>query len=218
MTKKKEDPKARLAAAFVTIASEKGVDQITLEAVAKKARVPFSTAHYQLRTMGLSIIEFGLRSVGTHGQEFTRNYLERRAREAPAENPLEQYLEGTFAWFKEFRPYANIWLFQYHAIAVNPQLRAIHQTFLDTAIVRIEKLIFESVGKGFYPEWSRRETKIPVSEVAIAVHSILMGGTTRALVSTRGSPEIGDPGDFHLRVTLRAVAAMMKSLQQTSKT
>jgi AcrR family transcriptional regulator len=206
---RKNDPKTKLADAFIDLASREGAYRITLEAVAKKARVPFSTAHYHLKALGVGLVEFGLREVGVRAQAYIQAFLERAGRESPKGNPLHDYVIGSFAWARELRPHASIWLFQYHLIAVNEATREAHQIFLDAALERIEKLIFESVGKGFYPERTRRPGK--TRDAAIAVHSLLIGGMTRALVSSTDSKSPHSALESHERIVLSTIDCLLKS-------
>lgn len=200
----------RIAEAFIAIASEQGVNRVTLEGVSKKAGVPFSTAHYQLRALNMTVVQFGLSVVGRGAQQFIQTYLDKEGAEMPEEDPLRQYVEGSFAWLSKFRSHANIWLFQYHVIAVDPAIRVTHQAFLDAAAMRIEKLIFESVGKGFYHEWSRSFPREKTARAAVAIHSLLMGAMTRALVSVDEEANEGGALNFHLDVTLHAITAILR--------
>jgi AcrR family transcriptional regulator len=206
---KKIDPKTRLADAFIDLASREGAYRITLEAVAKKAGVPFSTAHYQLRTLGMGLVEFGLREVGVRAQAYIQSFLDRAGRESPKGNPIHDYVIGSFAWARELRPHASIWLFHYHLIAVNEATRRAHQSFLDAAVERIEKLIFESVGKGFYSERTWRPGK--TRDIAVAVHSLLIGGMTRALVSSTEPKSPHSALESHERIVLSTIDRLLKS-------
>lgn len=187
MTKRKhplKDPSTRLKAAIIDLAGEHGADRVTLDGAAKRAKIPFSSAHSLLKKSGMSVLQYGIQEVGENAQRTIAAYIATEQKGNPTKNPLHHYINGTFDWAERFPRHASLWLFQYHTISVNrPDLER-HQEFLDTAVSRIEKLIYEGVGRGIY------KTVENVSKTATVIHTLLMGATLRALVSARkGSSE-----------------------------
>lgn len=202
----KIDPKSKLADAFIELASRDGAYRITLEAVAKKAKIPFSTAHYHLKATKLSLVEFGLREVSARGQAFTVEFLERAARAHPEANPLHQYIEVTHAWARKQRSLATLWLFHYHLASVDARARADYQPFLDAAVSRIEKLIYECIGRGLYPERAAGSAGLSTPDLALAIHSLLIGSLHRGLICVSEGDEAMKE---HEEVSRKAVDALL---------
>lgn len=196
--KRREDVERRLANAYIELAATGGAYRITLEAAAKKAEVPFSTAHYHLKAAGCSLVELGIRAVGVSAQEYITSWLAERAKRDPDSNTLHHYIEGSFEWIKTYRNHGRLLLFQYYLISGSEIEQIKFQEFIDVAKLRIEKLIYENRGRGYY-----QGVKKP-SEMSDSIHSIMMGAVTRGLVSN-----IPDSLNFHMLLTIKTVDELL---------
>lgn len=173
MKKRDLPPEERVVNAFIEFCDERGILEATLQKIARKAGVPFSTAHYHWGGSLERLISAVLQKIGKSAQEYIFARLQNPKKGEG--NPLECYVQGTFDWIEERGGDARLWVyFFYHASTGVDQRRA-HEAFLVVARKRILQLLFEAKGRGYYPKLE------PTLERASQIHALVFGYGIQAI-------------------------------------
>jgi AcrR family transcriptional regulator len=164
----------KILEAYVDLAYELGPAMVTLEKVAKKAGVAFSTVRYHFAGEQLDLMRSAVFYVGAIGQNYIQAFVESREREANF-NGVHEYTRGTFQWTLESPAYVSYLFHFYYLCSTRVNLVLDNKAFLETARGRVRSLLFESIGRGLY-----RPVRDPVT-LAQQIHILVIGGVLTAL-------------------------------------
>ena len=80
-----------------------------------------------------------------------------------------EYIETSFSFIETHPEIFSYTMYFYYLLSTNAEFVKGNEEFLNTAIKRVESLIFESIGRGFYkkPENIKRKAK--------QIHTLLYG-------------------------------------------
>ena len=165
--KKLEPARSLLIESLMSLVSEIGAHQITLQKVAKRAKIPFSTAHYYFGGNKDLIFKEAAIQAGTQGQNYIAAYLQKHSN--LNSNPVELYIKGTFQWLKDHPIESRYWLFNYYYSSLNPDFIEQQALFIENARKRVLNLLFEAKGRGFYPKLNL------TPDLAAQVHTLIFG-------------------------------------------
>ncbi len=173
----------KMLTAYIALCTRDSVLNVTLQKTAKHAKVPFATAHYHWGGKKKELVVEALKFIGARAQHYIEKYLNDSA--LKHKNMVEAYATGTFQWVIEHRGEAQLWLFFYHHLAAGSSTPEVGMSFVTTARLRVERLITESVGNGFY---SRPKD---LSLAGSVIHSFVFSNGIFAIMS-RSDPKTKD--------------------------
>ncbi len=166
----------RMINAYLEVASDEGVHRATLQKVAKKAGVPFATAHYHFGNDPDALLEMSMLEISNRARAFT---LERLARgQKSGLDPVRSYAEATFAWTEHQALEAQLWLFSYYRAGVSQRSRENQALTLQVARDRVYRLLCEGVGSGEI----RMKAK-PTRELGDALHTLVFAYGIQAIIA-----------------------------------
>ncbi len=159
---------AEILEAYLKVALEEGVDGVTLQKVASRAGVAYSTVHYYFGDAGHSLVDTALQYVGKASEEF----MERRLAPALAatdNNALRAYVDAKFEWNKKFPTYASMLCYFLYQATRDKPARQLSSRLYQVSLQKMQAMILQEIGKGNIP---------PLKDVEIAsakVQTILSG-------------------------------------------
>lgn len=169
--------------AYLELGARDGITLVTLDKIAKRAKVSFGTVHYYFGGKESELESAAIQYVGMQAQKFIVAYLETlRLSGQPTTGPWS-YFRGSFRWAHENRAHSSFWLHFYYLITVRLRPKAANSAFLEGGRKRLESLIFESVGRGELP------TLQDVPKLSEKLHSLLIGFMLTSLCDPRKNAE-----------------------------
>jgi AcrR family transcriptional regulator len=166
--------------AYISLCAEIGITNVTLEKVAKKAKLAFATVRYHFAQKGVSLEWEAALHAAQVGQKFTQDFLDKE-RTKSSFHPLKSYLEGTLEWVEKNPRFATFLIYFYYMSATDQTLPIRNDALLKTARIRVTSLLHEAIGKGLIPK------KENIEILAIQIHLIVFGSGVVAM--TVGSRE-----------------------------
>lgn len=180
--KKSLPAKETLLNGFIILIHDIGAHQVTLQKVAKKAKVPFSTAHYYYGGDWDRIFSDAVQVVGERLQTFTTAYIQSHSN--VKSNPIELYVNASFQWILENKYDPSLWLFNFYFSSLKPDFAVRQDEFVEQARKRVLGLLFEAKGKGFYP-------KLKVTQdAAVLAHTLVHGFAIQAVVQNHDAKKV----------------------------
>lgn len=171
----------KLIDSFVLLAADIGIANITLQKVATHAKVAFGTVRYHFAgDDNLDLTQAAIFHVLQRGQAYIEKYIQKkRLSSGDKFNGIESYIDGTFQWLKDCRHDFSFLVYFYYMGTSNMKMAIKNNFFLDSARARVDNLLHESIGRGFYekPKDTRR--------VILQIHALLVGAGTIACTETR---------------------------------
>ncbi len=192
---------AAILQAFIKLCHKLGPHNVTLQKVAKEARVAFGTVRYHFAGPELDLHRSAIFYAILIGQQYIHSWLEER-RFRPDFNGVHEYIRGTFQWYK-MDPATVSYVFNfYYLCTTKVDLVIDNKRFLETARGRIEALFFESVGRGQYPHVTHSQ------ELAKLIQAVVAGGVLMAATSR-------EPKELEViqEITVRSVDAVICAQQ-----
>lgn len=201
MAKKKIDGnvKEQIIKAYVELCYEKSNNAVTLQLIADQAGVAFSTVRYYFAKERLLLEKEAIEYTFKIAHDF---FLKRaqEARENESFNPLMDYIDASFVFIEQFPHVFSYTMYFYYLLSTNAEFVKGNEEYLNTAIKRIEGLIYESIGRGFY------KTTVNIPQKAKQVHTLLYGNLLITFTQHNKKNEY----DERLINTKEGVALIMK--------
>jgi AcrR family transcriptional regulator len=169
-----QGPREKVLEAFILLCHEEGLLHATLQKAAKKAKVPFATAHYHWGGEPEKLITATLIEVGRKAQLFIEEYLQKSVSEGL--NPVESYVRGTFKWCQASSAEAKLWVYFFYHASLNRERSTAYHQFIKVAHQRVLNLLFEAKGRGFYPHAS------PDLQLAGWVHALVFANGVQTII------------------------------------
>lgn len=135
--------------AYLDVALKAGVESVTLQKVAKQAKMPYATIHYYFGKSERSLLENALIYVGTASEKFIEQTVANQMFKTQ-ENSVEAYIAAKFLWNEKFPKYASLWCYFIYQTTRDDQYRRLHSVFFKENTVRMRTLLLLEVGKGTY--------------------------------------------------------------------
>lgn len=163
----------KLIEAYLALAMKEGLENVTYQKVATKAKVAFGTVRYHFADTDLDLLQSAVVFVAQKGQLFIERYLEKQRREVDFD-PVKSYIEGTFEWIGKHRKHASFLVLFYYTATTDRKMAISNERFLSTALTRIKSLALEGAALGIY-------ASIPNDSQIVAIHSAIVGGCIMAM-------------------------------------
>jgi AcrR family transcriptional regulator len=163
-----EDTRRKILEAAIRLIRKIGVENITLQKVAKEARVSYYAVYYHFKDKGDELTHAAIEYVGKEAQKFISAKLETAAQD-PDADLIAAYIRSNIEWSCERPEHASCWLYYYYICSSHPKLRGVNSATMEVARQRIERLINESVGRQHMAK--PRDAK----RLAFQIHSHVVG-------------------------------------------
>lgn len=163
-----DSTREKILNAYISLCAEIGVTQVTLQKVAHKSKLGFTTVRYHFAEQGSSLEYEASMYVAQAGQRFTQASLE-RARRKQGFHGLKAYIDATFDWIEAYPDLAKFLIYFYYVSGTKQNLPIRNDSLVETARLRTASLIHESIGRG------EIKTGFNVTHMAEKVHSVVYG-------------------------------------------
>lgn len=189
--------------AFLDVAMKEGIDNITLQKVAKQAKTPYATVHYYFGKSEFSLLENALVYVGMASEKF----IERAMSEIlgkTKENTVEAYISAKFIWNEKFPKYASLWSYFMYQATRDKEYLQIHSVFWKDNIARMKTFLLLEVGKGTYKNLKDIDT------LADQIYQVIMGAMIVSMSASSGSKSVKERKETTFEITRALIAANSK--------
>jgi AcrR family transcriptional regulator len=188
--------------AFLSFCINEGIENVTQQKIAKKAKIALATLQYYFGKGKPSLTSSALRWVAKTGQGFTSRQLQNESAK-PGYQPLYAYFQITFAWAKDHPTHASFWLYSHYLASIESEYGDLHAGFFQGGRRRIESLLYEQFGRQ-----GKAPPKNP-AELAARIHTLLHGSVIVGIVdrSSSGSLAVQEKQLLRSVETLLADAA-----------
>lgn len=175
------DTQVKLIDSFVILAADIGIANVTLQKVANHAKVAFGTVRYHFAGEdNLDLTQAAIFHVLQRGQAYIEKYLQNKRMASSATfNGVESYIEGTFQWLKDHRHDFSFLTYFYYMGTSHMKLVLKNDFFLESARTRVDNIVHEAIGRGFYEKPADTRTAI------LQIHALLVGSGIIACTETR---------------------------------
>lgn len=163
------DKESEILEAYLDVALKAGVENVTLQKVAKQAKMPYATIHYYFGKSDLSLLEHALIYVGVASEKFIEQTMAAILLKSQ-ENAVEAYISAKFLWNEKFPKYASLWCYFIYQSTRDAEYRKLSAQFFKENSVRMRTLLLLEVGKGTYPSIKR------VDELSDKIYQSILGG------------------------------------------
>lgn len=184
MVKKKtqeraENTRSKILDAYIALCAEIGITSVTLQKVAKKAKIAFATVRYHFAEQGVNLEYEAALHVAQSGQRFTQKSID-EARGDKKFDGLKAYVETTFDWIETCPEQAKYLVYFYYLSGTKLELPIRNDSLINTARLRTAALLHENIGRGLI------QPHKDVNLLAEKIHSIVFGSGVLAMsVATR---------------------------------
>lgn len=190
------DLKEVVLLAFIDLVYEKGIENVTLQKVADKARVAFGTVRYHYANDQQGLTDSAVIYVYEAGYKFIEDYSI-EARKQASFNPIKNYIDTMFAWIEVHPSKASLMMYYWFLCTGKNRTKLINAEYINIAVQRIVSQIHETVGMKIYNQVKNIEHK------ASQIHAAVMGAGIVAM-TTRDY-------DMKKQMCLAMVEAIMSS-------
>jgi AcrR family transcriptional regulator len=163
----------RILEAFLELAHGGGIEEITLQRVAKKAGVAYGTVRYYFNERDLSMSRQAAAYVGRCAQDFVESYLRDRLH-AGKQPGILCWLEANLRWAEKHPLHVSFVLYFYYLCSTRALGHELNRDFLGVAVRRVQELLYLDIGRERLPRVER------IEELALSIHSQVIGGIFRA--------------------------------------
>lgn len=184
---------------FLNLAMKIGVENITLEKIAKEAKVAFGTVRYHFSPNQMSLTDSAVLYVVKSGQNYVNELISQERMKAEF-NGVHAYIRANFDWVQKRKAHASFLLHYYYLCVTQVKVVIRNNLLLDSTRVRIRGLVHESIGSGVYSSVQH------VDELVLQIHSIVMGSVI--IAGTEGSEK---SYQMQCEIAIDAVTRIMKS-------
>lgn len=177
MAEKAKSSRDRILEAYIELAYEIGIPNITLQKIADEAGVAFGTVRYYFSSEEGEIIhKAAFQTALAHSFREVAN-ITAKLRTKKNANPVFVYVESMFDWVQQFPAYGSFLIYYYYLSSSKLRPSTELGDVNVKARQRIEALLFESIGMGFFKSVKN------VKEAANAIHSSVVGHGFIAMVT-----------------------------------
>lgn len=166
----------RMINAYLEVAAEEGVHHATLQKVAKKAGVPFATAHYHFGNDSGDLLEMSMHEISNRARNFTLEHLAKKQNSGL--DPIRAYAEATLTWTETQALESQLWLFSYYLAGISETSRKNQAMTLQIARDRVYRLLCEGVGSGEIHMKGK-----PTRERADTIHSLVFAYGIQSIIA-----------------------------------
>lgn len=163
------DLKDRILKSFFELAFEEGINAVTLQKVADRSQVAFTTVRYHFNIQGHSLSEVALNELLQHAYQFIEKGIA-HLRNQPSFDPVDSYIQVMFDWIEQEPVFTSYLAYFYYLCTTKIELPFHNRALVETAQRRIQTLMHEGLGMGMY---SFKGDTLTASQ---QIHSIVMGG------------------------------------------
>lgn len=169
MAKKSEGSvKQLIVKSYIKLCHQNSNNTVTLQMIANEAGVAFSTVRYYFAKDPLLLEKEAI----DYTFKFAHNFFHKTSqefRENEHHNPLIDYVEASFQFIDKHPEIFSYTMYFYYLLSTNAKFVKGNEDYLNIAIKRVESLIYESIGRGFYKKNSQ------ITKKAKKIHTILYG-------------------------------------------
>jgi AcrR family transcriptional regulator len=169
MEGQEKDLKNRILKSFFELAFEEGVGSVTLQKVADRSQVAFTTVRYHFNIQGHSLSEVALNELLQHAYQFIEQGIT-QLRAHPDFDPVDSYIQVMFDWIEREPVFTSYLAYFYYLSTTKLELPFQNRILVETAQRRIQTLMHEGLGMGMYSY--KGDTWIASQQI----HSMVMGG------------------------------------------
>jgi len=165
------DVEKQVIEAYLDLCFEGGITQVTLQKVAKRAGLAFSSARYYFSGEGKASVEAStVQYVLQNAHIFIEINLQNTRATLPFDGLL-QYIVVMLNWGKEFPKHGSflVYFFYLSSTALAKFMPISNSDLVATARRRIQSLYYEAVGQGLYPSIEN------VEKLTVQMHAYLFG-------------------------------------------
>ena len=172
------DSQQRILEAYLRICHKKGPDLVTLQMVAKEARVAFGSVRYYFAgPKNPSLLEAGLVFVLKSAYLDLEDWLLASRSSRAGSDLVLSYLDFHFDWIQKRPHHASFLLFFYYLNSIHRELPVKHDELRSIAYQRIQSLAAENSALGIWPTMQNLKTLVE------ELHQIIFGACIGALIS-----------------------------------
>jgi AcrR family transcriptional regulator len=162
------ETKKKILDAYLSLCAEIGITQVTLQRVAKKSKLSFTTVRYHFAEHSSGLEYEASMYVAQAGQRFTQTAID-NARKKKSFNTVKSYIDATFDWLESFPDQAKFLIYFYYVSGTKQNLPIRNDSLVETARIRTASLIHEAIGRG------EVKKTLDVIDLAPKIHAILYG-------------------------------------------
>ncbi len=166
--------KISILEAYLVVAQREGVENITLQKVAKAAKMAYGTVHYHFGGENVDLLPSALSYVAEVCETFVEEALA-PAMVEPKKNALKAYVEAKLGWQAKYPTHASMLCYFIYQASRDAKYQAVSAEMHDCGLRKIKGILLAEFGKGHYPAAKDLEDQ------AESVFLILAGGQLGAL-------------------------------------
>lgn len=166
--------KISILEAYLVVAHGEGVENVTLQKVAKQAKMAYGTVHYHFGGENVDLLASALSYVAEVCETFVEEALTPAMTE-PKRNALKAYVEAKLGWQAKFPTHASMLCYFIYQASRDAKYRAVSAEMHGCGVSKIKGILLAEFGKGHYPPAK------DLDERAESVLLILAGGQLAAL-------------------------------------
>jgi len=186
--------------AYLEVALAEGIESVTLQKVAKQAKVAYATVHYYFGKSRLSILESALVYVGIASEKYIDQSMQTALLRSD-QSSLAAYVNAKFEWNDKFPEYARLWCYFIYQCSRDADYRKLHAEFFDENTHRVQTFLLLEMGKGRYP--ALRD----LPELAAKLYQVIMG----AMILTMSASTSPKALKERKRLTLETVETVIEA-------
>ncbi|OFZ17200.1 MAG: hypothetical protein A2X86_01750 [Bdellovibrionales bacterium GWA2_49_15] len=194
------EKQGQILEAYLKLSERLGVEQITMQKVAKAAKVSLGIVHYHFNgKSGPSLMDAAIRYVDQESIRFINFELE-KLNLSNKFSGVDDYIKILFLWIKSKTHHSKFYLYHYYHASVHRSHDELARFYITLMLKRLTSLLYLGIGRGFYPKL------VKVEELARDLHAQITG----ALILTAYDPR-KDSLTFYSSNTIRACHHLIKS-------
>ena len=166
--------KISILESYLLVAQREGVSNVTLQKVAKQAKIAYGTVHYHFGGENVDLLAAALCYVAEVCETFVEAALAPALVE-PKKNALRIYVEAKLAWQARYPAHASMLCYVIYQASREPKHQALGAKMHAGAVSKIKGILLAEFGKGHYAPSKFLE------DLAEEVFLILSGGQLVAL-------------------------------------
>ena len=162
------ETKKKILDAYLSLCAEIGITQVTLQKVAKKSKLSFTTVRYHFAENSSGLEYEASMYVAQTGQRFTQLAID-NARKKKSFNTIKSYIDATFDWLEAYPDQAKFLIYFYYVSGTKQNLPIRNDSLVETARIRTTSLIHEAIGRG------EVKKSVDAADLAPKIHAIIYG-------------------------------------------
>lgn len=188
--------------AFLQVTQEQGIEAVTLQKVADKAGMAYSSVHYYFGKPERNLIDSAFNYVVNNSVNYIQNELGPHTLD-PKINSLKILIEKKFEWNEKFPIYASIWTYFLYLTQRDPKYKAMNDEINAMMASKIQTVLIQEIGKGRYPIMKKLDVLVA------QIQQVLFGGQMLT---------INTNGKNRLRLTWKMVENLIKDHHEKQQT